>query len=180
MRVLLLILLLVIWQASADAPASPVASGPMWFAIGYGVLIAVTRLWGGRIDRAADDDYARLARRIERFNLALAVARWAVPAWFAVGVFLLGWHHQVDAIVRRAIGPTLAGLLATPAVVVGVLPGLVGWAGLWWSQYPVDRAAGERGSGWRRGCRCSRRRRWAATWPTGRGCSCCSRRCRSC
>ena len=145
MRVVLLILLLAIWQASADAPASPVASGAMWFAIGYGLLIAVARLWGGRVAIAGDtdEDYGTLSRRINRFNVGMAVARWGVPAWFAVGTFVLGWHHTVDGLVRQALGP-YAALVATPGVAVGLLPGIAAWAGLWWSQYPVDRAAGER------------------------------------
>ena len=33
----------------------------------------------------------------------------------------------------------------TPGVVLGLLPPLAAWAMLWWAQYPVDRAARERG-----------------------------------
>ena len=148
MRVLLLILLLVIWEAAAGAPRSPVdpAVGAMGLAIGYGVLVGAARVWGGRVGAAEVETYNELGRRVDRFNVGMAVARAAVPAWFAVGVFGLGWRRVVDDLLRRWLGPTAVDVLVTPGVVVGVLPGLVAWAGLWWAQYPVDTAVREHGA----------------------------------
>ena len=143
MRTLLLILLFVVWEASADAPPAVVAAqtGAMVLLIGYGLLVGGMRLWGGRVTRLTS--YRRFGRRVDRFNLGMGLARGAVPAWFAVGVFALGWRQSVDHGLGTVLGPWAVGPLVTPGVVVGLLPGLVGWAGLWWSQYPVDRAVRE-------------------------------------
>jgi Zn-dependent protease with chaperone function len=144
MRVLLLILLFVIWESAADAPLSSVSPslGATLLVSGYLLLIGVTRLWGGRVAWGRGG-YGRLGRRVDRFNLGMGLARGLVPAWFAVGVFSLGWRHTVDHLLGHVPGGL--GRLETPGVVIGLLPGFLGWAGLWWSQYPVDRAVREQG-----------------------------------
>jgi STE24 endopeptidase len=143
-RTLLLILLFVVWESSADAPASMVdpADGAMFLLIGYGLLVGTMRLYGGRVSRLAS--HAKLGRRVDRFNFVMGIARGAVPAWFAVGVFALGWRHSVDRVLTSLIGDWAGHTLVTPGVVVGLVPGLFGWMGLWWAQYPVDRTIRER------------------------------------
>jgi STE24 endopeptidase len=54
--------------------------------------------------------------------------------WFAVGLFGLGWGHVVEAWLPGA------GPYRTPGILVGTLPAFAAWMGLWWSQYPADRA----------------------------------------
>ncbi len=144
---MLLVLLFGVWEASADAPASPWvsdAAGAVAMGIGYAVLIGGMRLWGRRVAAVSTPSYAALGRRVDRFNLGMGGARGAVPAWLAVGVYALGWRHAVDGVLGRALGPAAAVLL-TPAAVVGLMPGFLAWAGLWWAQYPVDRAVREQG-----------------------------------
>ena len=147
MRVLLLFLLFVIWESAAEAPLSSVSPswGAMLLATGYLVLIGVMRVWAGRVARGRGG-YARLGRRVDRFNLGMGFARGAVPAWFAIGVFSLGWRHAVDHLLARPFGGWVVERLETPGVVLGLVPGFLGWVGLWWSQYPVDRAVREQGA----------------------------------
>ena len=78
-------------------------------------------------------------RAIDRFNIGIAVACAMIPGWFAIGVFALGWKPAVD----RLLGPVVNWPLITPGTVLGLLPGFCGWMGLWWSQFPVDRALRE-------------------------------------
>jgi STE24 endopeptidase len=146
-RVLLLMLLFVVWESSIDAPRLRVdpATGAMVLAIGYGVLVAAMGVWGRRAVRSDAVSYDRLGRRVVRFNLGMGLARGAIPAWFAVGIYVLGWRRLVEQVLVQLVGPAAVGRLATPGVVVGLLPPLLAWAGLWWSQYPVDRAVREQG-----------------------------------
>ncbi len=146
-RVLLLVLLFVVWESGADAPAPrvPLDTGAMGLAIGYCLLVGGLGLWARRVAGMTAGSYLEMGRRVDRFNVGMAVARVAVPAWFAVGVFALGWRVTVEHALRRTVGQVAVWPLVTPGVVVGLLPGFLGWAGLWWSQYPVDRAVREQG-----------------------------------
>jgi STE24 endopeptidase len=57
-----------------------------------------------------------------------------VPAWFAVGLFALGWGRIVAGWIP------LAEPYRTPGILLGTLPAFAAWMGLWWAQYPADRA----------------------------------------
>ena len=145
MRVLLLILLFVIWE-SAEPPPPPLvvpSTGVMGLVVGYCLLVAAMGFWGRRVARHSTS-YDQLGRRVDGFNLGMAIARGLIPAWFAIGVFALGWRGAVDHLLRRWL-PGVAGGVVTPGVVVGLFPAMAAWAGLWWSQYPVDRAVREQG-----------------------------------
>jgi len=54
-------------------------------------------------------------------------------------LFGLGWGDFVVDVM----GPAGRWAIQTPGALVGVLPALLAWAGLWWSQYPADRALRE-------------------------------------
>ena len=146
-RVLLIVLLFVIWESSAGAPPPWVApvSGTLVMAIGYCLLIAVMAVWSRHVARRGAANYNALGRRVDRFNLGMGGARGLIPVWFAVAVFGLGWRAGVDELLRATLGRVAVLRLVTPGVVVGVLPGFVAWAGLWWAQYPVDKAVREQG-----------------------------------
>lgn len=142
MRILLLVLLFVIWEESASTtivhgPQIGLAVGVSLFFIGYLLLILITRLWGNRLARGLIRGDP--GRAVDRFNWGMAVARMCIPAWFAAGVFLLGWKPAVD----RMIGPLARWPIVTPETAIALLPGFLGWMGLWWGQFPVDRALRE-------------------------------------
>ncbi len=142
MRIILLVLMFLIWEESA----TPVTGhwqrvtpplGICLFFCGYLVIILAMRLWGTRLARGVVRGDP--GRAISRFNRGMSAARLFIPAWFAVGVFVLGWKPLVD----RMLGPIANWPIVTPGTVLALLPGFTGWMGLWWSQYPVDRALRE-------------------------------------
>jgi STE24 endopeptidase len=63
-----------------------------------------------------------------------------VPVWFGVGVFYLGWGR----LVQNLLGVVADWPVQLPGAVIGVIPPILAWAGLWWAQYPADRALRER------------------------------------
>jgi STE24 endopeptidase len=68
----------------------------------------------------------------------LLTVRFLVPAWFAVGLFFLGWGQSVQDLADRFWSP-----LQVPGILLGTFPAFAAWAGLWWSQYPADRSLRE-------------------------------------
>src|SRR5688572_21179158 len=76
---------------------------------------------------------------MKRFNQAIFAARMAIPVWFGVGVFVLDW----PLVVEQMLGPVVYWPVQLPAAALGTLPAVLTWMGLWWSQYPADRALRE-------------------------------------
>jgi STE24 endopeptidase len=137
-RILLFILLFLIWDSQPVGVGrwdliAPDLGVPFFF-IGFLLLIALTRLWGKRLASGVEEH--RLGRAIDRFNLGMGIARALVPIWFVIGVFFMGWNNHL-------LLPVSAWPVVTPGLVLGLLPALVAWMGLWWSQFPVDRALRE-------------------------------------
>ncbi|HEY1628279.1 MAG TPA: M48 family metallopeptidase, partial [Tepidisphaeraceae bacterium] len=54
-------------------------------------------------------------------------------------IFCLGWPHTV----WRWLGPVRHWPVELPDLIVGTLPPILAWMGLWWAQYPADRALRE-------------------------------------
>jgi STE24 endopeptidase len=138
LRFLLLIPLFLIWDYQSPATEAwlllpPHLGVPIFFLV-YALLILLVRIWGRRLAYAAFS--GSTGRAIDRFNHGMTIARLLIPAWFGVGVFLLGWGNPL-------LGPLGRLPAETPAMIVGILPGLVAWMGLWWGQFPVDRAMRE-------------------------------------
>ncbi len=106
------------------------------FLCGYVALIMGMGLWCRLVLRRST---ARdLHRRISRFNRGMFFARALVPAWLAVGIGSLGWSWFVGRTLR------LDGLgVDLPGVLIGTGPCYLAWMGLWWSQYPAERAMRE-------------------------------------
>jgi STE24 endopeptidase len=142
-RLILIIALFLIWQGwSPDAQRFAVFTpqlGMVIFAAGYWLLIVGTRWWAVRLARGMTS--GGLGNGVRRFNFGMDAARWLIPLWFAAGVFLLGWRHVVDALLRPWLLLPVEPVL--PGTLIGLLPGLLAWMGLWWSQFPVDRAMRE-------------------------------------
>lgn len=113
------------------------ASDVALFLGGYVVLLLLMGVWSRVLARHVQS--AAIYKSLWRYNLAMLLARVAVPAWMAVGVFELHW---VQAVLRPL--PILTRWpIDTPAMLVGVLPALGAWMGLWWSQFPADHALRE-------------------------------------
>ena len=73
-------------------------------------------------------------------STTLGLARWLVPVWFGLGIYLLGWGD----VMQMLFPPTQDGEpiswmgLHSPTVLLGLLPGILTWMGLWWA-YVEDR-----------------------------------------
>jgi STE24 endopeptidase len=116
----------------------------------YGAALLFMAVWSRLLARRVAD--ARLGKRLDRYNLGNDLARYFVPVWFAVGMFALGWGDivlsWVAPLTPREITPTAAAFSGEPywhlpALLIGTAPAIITWMGLWWAQYPVDRALKE-------------------------------------
>lgn len=148
---ILLLLVFMIWMAwSPSHPAAPPALplGPyttspvtplLLFLGGYVALVLLMGGWSRLVARRVGSD--GLHRSVRRFNRAMDVARAVVPAWFAMGVMALNWKWAVAGAL--GVWGRWSYEFETPGVVVGTLPAFLAWMGLWWSQFPADRALRE-------------------------------------
>jgi STE24 endopeptidase len=139
---ILLLLVFLLWmsapQPQAGGPAHQVPPLPPDIALrtaiflgGYLLLVGGVRAWSHLLARRITRN--NLSRSLRRFGRGLLAVRFFVPAWFAVGLFELGWADFVHHLGRRAWDP-----LQLPSVLLGTFPAFAAWAGLWWSQYPAD------------------------------------------
>src|SRR5215212_10405685 len=110
--------------------------GPLAFLGLYLALVLLVRGWSVSLARRITHD--NLDRSIRRFGRGLLAVRVLVPAWFGVGLFVLGWGHWVHNLFAVR-WPSLQ----VPGVILGTLPAFAAWAGLWWSQYPADNSLRE-------------------------------------
>jgi STE24 endopeptidase len=135
-RILLLILFLL-WLSAAE-PVRPLAGQGVELLLFLGVflgLVLVMGLWSRLLARRLSAH--NLRHSLNRFNRVMAGARMMIPAWFAFGLFGLQWHQIVENQLPFLRSWESALLL------VGISPALLAWMGLWWSQYPADRALRE-------------------------------------
>jgi Zn-dependent protease with chaperone function len=144
---LLFILLLWMWPRDNVTPLLPPRAAVAIFLGGYVVLLGFMRVWSTLLARRLADHSLRGALR--RYNLASELARWAVPLWFAAAIFFLGWGKIVYGWVG-SLDPAHSGDRGTtetywrlPGMLIGTFPALLAWVGLWWAQYPADRALKE-------------------------------------
>jgi STE24 endopeptidase len=136
----LLLFLFILWTAwPRRDPRSPEAmSLELVLFLGFfALLVGVLGMWARLLARRVND--ANLHRSLKRFNKTMHYARLMVPAWFAVGVFALGWGSVVEYLLL----PVKRYQFELPGVIVGTLPAMLAWMGLWWSQFPADRALRE-------------------------------------
>jgi STE24 endopeptidase len=138
-RILLRVLLFLIWESQSPETArwvrlQPSVGIPIFFS-GYLLLILITHAWGKRLAQGVVDE-GELGPAVDRFNFAMSIVRMLNPAWFAFGVFVLGWNSHL-------LEPVTLWPVKTPGTIIGVMPALLAWMGLWWSQFPLDRALRE-------------------------------------
>jgi STE24 endopeptidase len=135
---ILILILFILWLAWD--PSQSIAAAPFWLAVpiffgGYLLLVIGTGVWGRFVARrVAAFNFHQLLRK---FNITMDVARILISVWFAVGLYLLGWRAVVSNLLGEGLMTSVVG------VIVGTLPPLLAWMGLWWSQYPADRALRE-------------------------------------
>jgi len=135
-RILLLILFLL-WL-SAGEPVRPLAGQTTELLLFLGVfalLVLGMGLWSRLLARRLSAHNFR--HSLHRFTRFMGMARMVIPAWFAFGLFGLQWHQIVESHLPFLRDWESALLL------VGISPALLAWMGLWWSQYPADRALRE-------------------------------------
>lgn len=152
MSLLYILLIFAVWLGGPSLMVEPRMGVPASLGVflgGYVALVLGVAGWTRMLARRLDGQ--RLHHGAGRLNRMLMLARLAVPAWLAAGVFTpLGFGRIIlDALSSWAYvkfshgGDTTLVGLALPAAVLGTLPSLLAWVGLWWAQYPADRAMRE-------------------------------------
>ena len=136
----LILFLFLIWTAWPGT-APPISRVP-WRETGlflgvFALIVLLLGVWSRVLARHVTG--ANLHRSVTRFNKAIFAARMAIPVWFGVGVFVLDW----PLVVEWMLGPVNRWPVQLPGAALGTLPAVLTWMGLWWSQYPADRALRE-------------------------------------
>src|SRR5438552_8713415 len=92
---------------------------------------------GRLMERSIDSSTLQISLR--RFNSMMSLARMLIAAWFALALYGgLGWGEFVLRLVHSQSLP-----LMFPGTIIATSPALLAWMGLWWSQFPADRALRE-------------------------------------
>lgn len=136
----LLLIILVLWMArTREVPVAALdqATATALFLGGFALVVLLMGVWSRVLARHVTGE--NLHRSVRRFTRAMYVARMLIPAWFGVGLFALGWPATVDAL----LGGIDRWPIELPGAILGTLPALAAWVGLWWAQYPADRALRE-------------------------------------
>jgi len=149
---ILLLALFFIWMAVPPPVQSHAELLPnllVFFSL-YLAMILVLGLWSRTLARqvAADNFH----RSLRRFNHVMFAARLMVPIWFMLGVWVLGWGTIVlqwgariaeGSQVKDPMAFGLSIYRSAPGLLLGTFPAFAAWMGLWWSQYPAERALRE-------------------------------------
>jgi Zn-dependent protease with chaperone function len=143
-RLTLLVILVVwmSWSKKAFGPGDPSDLSPrLALAIFFGVyaaLVIALRSWA---TLAARRSSRGILGSIFRFQWALHLARFFIPVWLGVGVYLLKWGPAVEFLLHRFYTWPSADLhVESTQALLGTLPALLAWMGLWWAAFPVDQA----------------------------------------
>ncbi len=137
---ILLLIILILWMARSGGPALASFSATQILTLflgGFALIVLFMGVWSRVLARYIVGHDLHLSTR--RFNRAMYVAKLLIPVWFSVGVFVLGWgnlvERELDALARWPV--------ELPGALLGTLPAILAWVGLWWAQYPADRALRE-------------------------------------
>ncbi len=145
MSQVLVLLLYVFWIVALPARGATLTVNPSrlaWFCAGFALIVLVPAvIIRYRVSRLGAVNAWQLHLRTLRL---IAVCRVAIVVWFVAGLFYgATWVEFVQGLLGGAgkVPITLPGML------LGPLPALAAWVGLWWAQYPVDRLAREQSIG---------------------------------
>jgi STE24 endopeptidase len=136
------LLIFVIWMSGLPTPAlfglDPLPALGIFLGCYLG-LISLLGFWSRHVARSAH--YTHVQRRLRRFNLVIYGSRIFIPVWLGVGIFVLGWKNIVIGLLDKTPLHNLP--VELPGLIAGCLPSLLAWMGLWWAQFPADRALRE-------------------------------------
>jgi STE24 endopeptidase len=145
---LTLLAILLVWMSwskglgDADPHALRVGLAIPLFLGGYVLLILALRAWSTLASRRALEGRSASLYRLQ--SVMHWVARPLVPAWLGVGIYLLGWGRAVQAAVPWLYRwPSQAMHLEFPQTILGILPAMLAWIGLWWSHHPAEHSLRE-------------------------------------
>lgn len=104
------------------------------FLSGYALLVLGVAWWARMLSRQVLSP--NLHDGLRRFTRMVHFARWVIPAWLLFGLFGgAAWAQNVLALSGTR--------LVSPGVILGTLPAFLTWMGLWWAEFPADRALRE-------------------------------------
>jgi STE24 endopeptidase len=142
MSLILLLLVVILWMISQTGgmlrPPMDMRAGLVGFFGFYAILILTMGLWSRGLARRVMG--FSIQSGLRKFHKMMTFARIMVPVVFGLGVFWLGWGWLVRE--HLDIGSD-QWPIKLPNVVIGISPAILAWVGLWWSQYPADRALRE-------------------------------------
>jgi STE24 endopeptidase len=134
---LILLLILGVWLIGAESVRQPVfmvRPGLLIFLAGYCALVLGVGVWARVLWRRAKP--GELHESLRRFHRVTHFTRWIIPAWLMFGLFSnAAWGHVVLGVCGTS--------LQLPGVVLGTAPAFLAWLGLWWAEFPADRALRE-------------------------------------
>jgi STE24 endopeptidase len=136
------LLIFVIWMSSPATAAvlglNPLPASALFLGF-YIALVVILAAWSRHVARSAH--FNNVQRRLRRFNTVIYASRILIPVWLGVGVFALGWKDVIAGALEKT---PLGGLpIDMPGLILGCLPSFLAWMGLWWAQFPADRALRE-------------------------------------
>ncbi len=138
MSFLLLLLISLIWMLGSSTPSIEVVGytdrGIAVFLGSLGALVVTVAIWARLLARRVSGP--TFAKSIQRLGRVMLFSRFFVVAWFATGVFALGWVQFVFQRLHLDWFETAR----LPAMIVGILPAVLAWVGFWWAHYPADNA----------------------------------------
>lgn len=134
---LLLPLIFALGYDPAYARTTPGATGPLVFVGVLAALVLAGRLLAMRV--AAKIGAVELHESVARLARLMGLARTAALLWTGAGLYVLGWGTLVPHVLSSL---HLASADLGWAVLV-TLPSYLTWVGLYWAQYPADRATRE-------------------------------------
>lgn len=138
-----MVMLFVLWVA-ATPPGAALPRGPIdterlaVFFLGFAALVAIPAAAARWLVRHVPA--GRVWTTLRQFHWLTETINFAITVWFAMGLF--GTAAWIDA-VHALLGPLSAEPFTLPGMLLGPLPPLLAWLGLWWAQYPMDRLARE-------------------------------------
>lgn len=140
---LLLLFISLTWMAGANEPSvRSVVPQDGAIPLFLGTLLAVVLIvaaWSRLLARWVSGP--TFSRSLHRLGRVMLFSRFFVVAWFAVGVFAMGW---VDFVLNR-LHLAWFETARLPALIVGISPAILAWVGLWWAHYPADTALRQQG-----------------------------------
>jgi Zn-dependent protease with chaperone function len=135
---LLLLLISLIWMLGSSEPSiRAIRYTDTGIAAFLGTLVGlvlIVAVWARLLARRVSGP--TFAKSMQRLGRVMLLSRFFVVAWFATGVFGLGWSQFVFERLHLDWFETAR----LPAMIVGIFPAIFAWVGFWWAHYPADHA----------------------------------------